>query len=646
MPSALMSDPGVLRVGYSSVNPYQNINLALQPFSRLELSLNYRVFRNVADPILTPMGFGDLSDRGLSVKFALTHPEDSNYSLPALSIGMDDFLGTKNFQSIYIVATQVWPKYTLEASVGYGGDRLHGFFGGVIWYPFSSFLRPLSLTAEYDATNYKDPTYEKHPLGRRVSSRINYGVKYRLYDFLDLSLSQVRGREIAWSVSTSWDLGVPYRLIPSVDDPKLYSAPVNREMIGPYRTEKTLSDEIIFALQDQGFDVWEAGFIEKQLSTREFRLRLSTDRWMNSSDAYQRIREVVVALMPNDIDITTVVVESSRGFPVEEYCFRQEFLEQARDKKICRYELDLLTWEDEATTSPYCCQTYRQKHALLNGFITPKMRYLFGSSQGKFKYAVGVNIGTDGMLFDTIFYRARLGYIADSSIPNTEQDVLNPSQLPNVQTDVLTYYQERALTLDEFLLQKNWNLGKGFYSRLSTGWFTQFYGGVAAELLYYPMHSSWALGAEVSKLYKRDIKGVGFRKTIRKFDGTTATYVNFDGLQCFLDAYYIWREADIDFKISLGRFLAGDKGARFEVARTYASGLRLYAWYTYTDGHDHINGDLYFDKGIGFTMPIDIFLTHSSVETWGESIAAWLRDVGFRSTTGEGLFQLVHDTRL
>ncbi|MDP1836055.1 MAG: YjbH domain-containing protein [Chlamydiales bacterium] len=652
MPSALMADEGTLRVGFSSVPPYYNINVALQPFPNLEATLNYRIFRGVDDPILSPMGFGDMSDRGINLKFALTRPEDSDYWLPGVAIGADDFLGTKNFQALYIVGTQVWPLYNLEASVGYGGDRYHALFGGVIWQPFRrwcySWLRPIVLVAEYDATNYRDPNFEKHPKGRNVSSRINFGLKYRAFNWIDMSVAQVRGEEFAWSLSTSWDLGVPYRLIPALDDPKPYCAPVNTEPLGCYRTELALTEELTYTLRDQGFEVWEIGVGTTECTDTELRIRVSTDRWMYSCDTYQRLREILVALIPDDFDIVTVIIEASRGFPVQEYCFRQEYLGAARAKGICRYELDLLTWEGEASACP--CDyhlTFLRQYPLLNWFAAPKMRYLFGSSRGKFKYAVGLNVGTDGFLFDEIFYRFQLGYIAKSSIPpNIQQDTLNPSQLPNVQTDVLNYYQERNITIDEFLLQKNWNLGCGLYGRLSTGLFTQFYGGFAGEVLYYPLHSCWALGAEVAKLYKRNTKGVSFSKTIRKFDGTNVTYVDFDGMQYFLDGYYIWKEADIDFKVSVGRFLAGDKGARFEVARTYASGLRLYGWYTYTDGHDHINGELYFDKGIGFTMPIDIFLTHSSAETWGESISAWLRDVGFRSGTGEGLFQLIHDTRL
>jgi hypothetical protein len=282
----------------------------------------------------------------------------------------------------------------------------------------------------------------------------------------------------------------------------------------------------------------------------------------------------------------------------------------------------------------------------MNWFAGPKLRYLFGSSTGKFKYAIGCSVGTDGFLFNDLFYRLRFGYIGTSSLPGSQQDVLNPSQLPNVHTDVLLYYQERAITVDEAILQKNINLGRGFYTRVAGGLFSQFYGGFGGELLYYPVDSCWAIGFDIAKLYKRTYNDLGFTRKIRKYDGETVTYIDFPLYQLFLDLYYIWEPADIDCRLSLGRFLAGDKGGRVEIGRTYPSGLRLYGWYTYTDGHDKINGQTYHDQGVGFSMPLDIFLTRSSNETWGESISAWLRDVGYRTETGDRLFDLIHNTRL
>ena len=85
MPSARMGAEGEIGAGFSWVPPYHNYNLRVQLTDRLEVSGNYRVFRGVEDPLLTPFGFGDLSDKGANFKLSLFQPEDSRYRLPGFA---------------------------------------------------------------------------------------------------------------------------------------------------------------------------------------------------------------------------------------------------------------------------------------------------------------------------------------------------------------------------------------------------------------------------------------------------------------------------------------------------------------------------------------------------------------------------------
>ena len=240
MPSARMGSDGEIGLGYSRVHPYTNYNLRIQLINRLELSGNYRIFQGLADPILTPMGFGDLSDKGVNFKFSFFHPEDSGYKLPGFAFGYDDFIGTQNFRSAYFVLTKVFLDHDTEVTFGYGWYRFKGCFGGINWIPFRRgpwpFLKGLSLTAEYDATPYKDITVEKHPKGRKCKTPLNLGIKYRLWDQLDFSLSYVRGRVWAFSVSGYYNFGCTTGLLPKIDNILPYSAPINVEPLGRFAT--------------------------------------------------------------------------------------------------------------------------------------------------------------------------------------------------------------------------------------------------------------------------------------------------------------------------------------------------------------------------------------------------------------------------
>jgi hypothetical protein len=141
------------------------------------------------------------------------------------------------------------------------------------------------------------------------------------------------------------------------------------------------------------------------------------------------------------------------------------------------------------------------------------------------------------------------------------------------------------------------------------------------------------------------VQGIGFSKKIRKYHGFTPEMVKFLGSQYFLDLYFDFEEAMLDFKISGGKFLANDYGARFEASRYFDSGLRLSMWYTMTNGHDKINGHTYYDKGIAISMPLDIFYTCCARKRWRYGMSAWLRDVGYRTSTGSRLFDIIRDQR-
>jgi hypothetical protein len=150
---------------------------------------------------------------------------------------------------------------------------------------------------------------------------------------------------------------------------------------------------------------------------------------------------------------------------------------------------------------------------------------------------------------------------------------------------------------------------------------------------------------EGATVWKRRYRGVQFTRKVRKFDGRVPHYVHFTGVQYFLDIYYEYKPLDLDFKVSIGQFLAKDKGARFEVERTFASGLKVGLWYTITNGHDHVNGHVYHYKGFAFYLPFDMFLKSSSLNYIGYAMSAWLRDVGASAFTGKRLYTTLYDSR-
>lgn len=652
MPSARMACEGNLGTGFAYVPPYHIYSLYCQLTSFMEISGNYRVFRGVDDPILTPLGFGDMSDKGANVKFSLFRPEDSNYQLPGLAFGFEDFMGTRNFKSKYIVLTQVFMKEDLELSIGIGAQRIRRWFGGLIWMPFrqscNEWLQPISLIAEYDATPYRDENVEKHPKGRSQKCKINAGIKYRWLDGFDFSLSYIRGEKIAFSIDTFYDLGNTEGFIPKINDSLPYRGPIVREQLGEYRSENALVHDLIFAFRDQGIELLRCDLGYDECENKTLRLRIYNESYNLEPVLRERISCLLAGLIPSNIDKVIVVVDAE-GFPIQEYQFLREYLQSYGDGQMSFCELTTLsplTEVDFARPFSYCT-LYERSNESFNWLILPKTHTFFGSSRGKFKYSLGVNVGADGFFANDIYYSVLLGYNVVSNLYDlSSTDRLNPSQLINVRSDIVRYYQQKAVTLDEAYLQKCWNMGNACYSRVALGYFEEEYAGLAGQFVYFPLDSCLAVGVEGAIFKKRSYKGYGFTSKVRKLHGFHPTHRPFPfGSQYFLNFYYDWKEAHLNFKIQAGKFLGNDYGVRYEMSRYFPSGLRVGFWYTYTNGHDHINGHTYHDKGVSFSMPLDVFYTESSRKRWGYSMSAWLRDVGVTSATGQDLYELINEER-
>lgn len=648
--SARMSCGGDLGFGVAHVPPYLNWNVRVQPFSRLELSGNYRVFRGCEDPVLGPYGFGDYADRGANFACALFTPEESLYLLPGLSFGIDDFMGTKKFTTYYIVATQVMREWGLEASVGWGAGQYtkgpsRGFFGGFNWFPLwhcsNKWIRGIGVTGEFDPTNYhKNP----HPEGRVSHSPVNVGAKYVFSDFLELSASYIRGDAFAASGSVHYNWGKSLGFIPKIGDPLPYTAPLNTEPLGCYRPQQLMIQEINYALEGQGFQLTKA-WITQCAEKQTLWLRLMNCRYRQENTTRLRLQNLLATLTPENITDVVVIVEAF-GLSCQQYTYNREWLVRYATRCMSPYEFDILTPRMEACT-PVGEMIFQRRYELWRSQLSPRFETFLGNARGKFKYDLGLKWSLEGFLPYRLFYEFQVSYTALSTLKGlADFDFFHPSQLPNVATDYINYRQQSAYTWDMLYLQRSWNFGRGCFGRLAGGYFQVNYAGVGGELLWYPARSCFAIGLEGAVVKKRRYAGFGFQSTLRQFEGETPVFHHYSTLQqYFLDFYFDFPAYCFFSKLSVGQFLARDVGVRLEATRYFENGVRISGWMAFTNASDMMHGQRYFNRGIALEIPFDLFYTCSNRRVWNYGMAAWLRDAGYSIPTGKSLFYILNRER-
>lgn len=654
--SARMGEDGEIGIGAAYAPPYAHINGRLQPFKHLELTANYRIFRGVEDQVLSKYGFGDYADRGANFKLALITPEDSQYQLPGLAFGIDDFIGTKKFLTYYVVATQVFPNRNLEISGGWGTGRYHrgpsrGFFGGFNWFPWwrreCKWIKGIGFSAEFDPTNYYSEHLEPHPDARCSRFPVNFGVKYNLGRFLEFSGSYIRGKEFACSGSFRYNIGQTDGFLTKIKDPVPYVAPVDTEPLGCHRPEDVMIQSLNYTLGEQGFQLTEA-WIEERFCGRCLWISLLNCRYRQEHIVRMRLQNILASLLPSNVDEVLVIIESY-GLPCQQYVYSRELLLRYMTHCIGPYEFDILTPREEVSC-PNPCNSHRifkRRYELWKGRIAPRLETFFGSAKGKFKYDLGLKANVEGFLPLNVFYEVQVSYTAYSTINDVSDfDMFHPSQLLNVATDYVRYRQMRFFSWDKIYLQKSWNLSRGFFARAALGYFQVNYAGLAGELLWYPADAFFAIGLEAATVRKRSYTGLGFQSKIRQFEGYVPTYQSYFLLsQYFLDFYFDFPQFHIFTKFSVGQFLARDVGIRAEATRYFDNGLRLTGWMTLTNAGDVMHGDNYFDRGISLEIPFDLFFRCSSRRVWNSAMASWLRDAGYMTTTGIPLFETINRER-
>ena len=139
-----------------------------------------------------------------------------------------------------------------------------------------------------------------------------------------------------------------------------------------------------------------------------------------------------------------------------------------------------------------------------------------------------------------------------NNIYDTFNNFNNPSQstIPKVRSDIQEYLKQgKAFNLARMQLQYMYSPMNDIFARFDVGYLEEMFGGIGGEVLYRPFEKDYSLGFSLHRVKQRGYKQ---RFSFKEYETTTGH------ISLYYDLPY-----GISSGVSIGKYLAGDKGINF-----------------------------------------------------------------------------------
>jgi hypothetical protein len=607
-----------------------------------------------------------LFDRSFDIQFLLL--EEGPYR-PAVAVGLRDFIGTGEYASEYLVATkQITPRLRVTGGIGWGriatengfsnplgvlDDRFRtrpgGFTGSGGRVEFTRFFRGdaalfggieyqatdrLRLVAEVSGDGYPNETGGADPRWRHRMP-VNLGASYALGPRTTVTGYVLHGGTFALTASVAFDPGRPLRPV-RVDAP----VPMAVRPAPPAGADWSTDWVEVPAARPILRQALAAGLTAEGLRLESFEtgprravVGYTNLRHETPARALGRAARVLAEVLPHSVE-EFVLVSAARGMPVTSVTLRRsdlEALEHAPDGAetlLARAAIaDGRDAAGGALLQPHPPEVARLGWSLLP-YVQPSLmdpsaplRADLGL-RAEARYALAANLLVSGALTQRIagnLSGTTRALEACRSDGFCYERVRSEAPLYSSDSPVL-----ERLTIEHFSRP-----GPDLFGRLSAGWLERMYGGVSAELLWKPVASRLALGAEVNHVRRRS-------------PDSFAGFLDYSVTTGNVSAYYDLG-AGYTGQLDVGRYLAGDVGATLTFTREFASGWRIGAYATITDMPFSAFGEGSFDKGITITVPVSWFDGRPSRARNTQTIRSLARDGGARLEVENRLHPVVRD---
>lgn len=611
-PSARMAKTGEFSFSFSHTSPYSRGNIFFQPFDWLETGFRYVDISNIAFGPAELSGDQSAKDKSIDIKFRLW--KESAY-LPEIAVGLRDIAGTGRFSGEYVVGSKRAGNFDWSLGLGWGtvggrgdlrnplsrldpsfatrkagtveggslsfGSYFRGptaLFGGV---QYQTPFKPLLLKLEYDGNDYQ---HEGNNLPQ--SSPFNFGIVYRAGRSFDISLGFERGNRLMFGVAFHTQLDGMETPKPN-DPPRI---PVSSARPTGRPDWSATSRDI--ATQTE----WHVRRIEQ--SGRELQVTVDDAEAVYLRDRVDKAAAVLHRDAPASVDRFALSYRQ-RGLDVAEHVIDRDTWARQQTEPVPPHER-------RPTVIP---RTPGSRPAAEGATLYENTRPAFEHGLGMdYQQSIG---GPDGFVLfqvsavERIRFRLRhdtwlQGTIRLGLINNYDKFKFTaPSQLPRVRTLMREYLTKSIITMPNLQATHVGKLSENQFYSVYGGYLESMFGGVGAEWLYKKSGSRFAFGVDVNAVRQRDFEqDFGFR------DYKVATG--------HATLYWDTGWQDVQARLFVGRYLAGDFGATLDLSRVFRNGVTIGAFATKTNVSAAQFGEGSFDKGIYLSIPFDSMLTRST----------------------------------
>ncbi|MDD2886303.1 MAG: YjbH domain-containing protein [Aliarcobacter sp.] len=648
-PNARIMPDWSMRFFISQDKPYTYYGFAGTPLPFLESNFHISQLDGVSG-FSDSAGYGQYKDKAISFKLLLKN--EDKYS-PSVVFGGDDIWGTGLYTSKYIAMSKEISYF--DFTLGYAKGRLGGevvksvnttnsgstdntafsFMRDLSWgggKPFGSVLfkatPDLSLVAEYSPINYAYDKINPFLTGDKYDlpdSNINYGLKYSISDNSSINLSYQRGNQISFGYIYQFGFSRT-GLYEHDPDPK-WKANENAKKSYENLNEKELSDKLSNEIAAE-----KMSNVRTSVNENKIWAEFDNAKYDEDLKAVGRTISTIDEVAPENYD-TIYATLKMRDVPM-------------KTVKVNRKEFD--AYENEQVSSDY----FKNAVVLTNSVEKMEEEFKNGKEDiyktdivGTEKFSYGLSPSLNHYLNDKekpyalkasafvyanydiapgVFLKARVF----QPFYNTIKDIKNKGGLEDSGTEenklsinsgMLKYTQYNDtqlanLTVDYLFRAPYETLGK-----VEVGYLGPAFMGSDLEWYKSFFDDSFGLGVQYQYLYKRPV------------DDMFSIYEDLTYEAKFVNAYMLLSDKyNIHLGVKAGEFLAGDRGVRVDLARTYR-GFTVGAYATVTNSNEVFTSEEnrnYIDKGIYISMPIDTISKQSFKGSLNYSISPWTRDVG------------------